>query len=104
MEMVYNDISNAAMVLIGSSHGWVATLSRDGILSLQDDLNLAALDTDPKRIPLPPLVTLPHCQTEIITNVSMSSSSPEEEDCVVAVKFFGPQLSYCRPCQSNSSE
>ncbi|VVB10719.1 unnamed protein product [Arabis nemorensis] len=32
----------------------------------------------------------------------MSSSSPEEEDCVVAIKFMGPQLSLCRPAQSNS--
>ncbi|KFK42210.1 hypothetical protein AALP_AA2G225600 [Arabis alpina] len=31
----------------------------------------------------------------------MSSSSPEDEDCVVAVKFLGPQLSFCRPAQSN---
>ncbi|KAG2299213.1 hypothetical protein Bca52824_035685 [Brassica carinata] len=32
----------------------------------------------------------------------MSSSSPEEEDRVVAVKFLGPQLSICKPAQSNS--
>lgn len=32
----------------------------------------------------------------------MSSSSPEDEDCVVAVKFLGPQISFCRPAQSNS--
>ncbi|KFK27076.1 hypothetical protein AALP_AA8G330900 [Arabis alpina] len=90
------------MGTIGASHGWVATLKDDGILRLQDDLNPVALDTDPKRIPLPPLVTLPHCQTKIVTNVSMSTSSPEDEDCVVAVKFLGPQLSFCRPAQSNS--
>ncbi|AED96694.1 hypothetical protein AtNW77_Chr5g0141441 [Arabidopsis thaliana] len=91
------------MVTIGSSHGWVATLSQDdGILRLQDDLNPAASDTNPKRIPLPPLVTLPHCQTQIVTNVSMSSSSPEDENCVVAVKFLGPQISFCRPAQRNS--
>ncbi|KAJ4875572.1 hypothetical protein Rs2_40590 [Raphanus sativus] len=30
----------------------------------------------------------------------MSSSSPEDEDCVVDVKFSGPQLSFCRPAQS----
>jgi len=29
------------------------------------------------------------------------SSSPEEEDCVVAVKILGPQLSFFRPAQSN---
>ncbi|KAJ4867355.1 hypothetical protein Rs2_11241 [Raphanus sativus] len=86
--------------VIGSSNGWVATLKDDGILRLQDDLNPCASDTDPKRIPLPPLVTLPHCQTKLVTNVSMSSSSPEDEDCVVAVKFLGPQLSFCRPTRS----
>ncbi|KAG7543938.1 hypothetical protein ISN45_Aa07g038120 [Arabidopsis thaliana x Arabidopsis arenosa] len=91
------------MVTIGASHGWVATLTKeDGILRLQDDLNPVASDVNPKRIPLPPLVTLHGCQTDIITNVSMSSSSPEDEDCVVAVKFLGPQLSFCRPAQSNS--
>ncbi|EFH42375.1 hypothetical protein ARALYDRAFT_495669 [Arabidopsis lyrata subsp. lyrata] len=53
------------MLTIGSSHGWIATLSQDdGILRLQDDLNPVASDIEPKRIPLPPLVTLPHCQTQ----------------------------------------
>ncbi|XP_023644947.1 uncharacterized protein LOC17900263 isoform X2 [Capsella rubella] len=90
-----------AMVTVGLSHGWVATL-KDGTLRLQDDLNPAASDSDPKRISLPPLVTLLHCQTQIVTNVAMSSPSPYEEDCVVAAKFLGPQLSFCRPGQSNS--
>ncbi|KAL1215780.1 hypothetical protein V5N11_024318 [Cardamine amara subsp. amara] len=71
-------------------------------MSLQDNLNPFASHTDPKRIPLPPFVTLPNCQTRFATNVVMSSSSPEEEDCVVAVKFYGPQLSFCRPAQNNS--
>ena len=63
-----------------------------------EDLNPYALYKDPICIPLPPLVTLPLCQTQIVTNVSMSSSSPEDdEDCVVAVKFLGPQLSFCKP-------
>ncbi|RID51082.1 hypothetical protein BRARA_H01771, partial [Brassica rapa] len=83
--------------IIGASHGWVATL-KNGAVCLQDDLHLP--DTDPKRIPLPPFVTLPHCQTQIVTNISMSSSSPDDdEDCIVAVKFLGPQLSLCRPAQ-----
>ncbi|KAF8116860.1 hypothetical protein N665_0014s0121 [Sinapis alba] len=100
-ELLYNDIFKT-MVTIGSSHGWVATLQEDGLLRLRDDLNPSASYTDPKHIPLPPLVTLPHCQTQIVTNVSMSTSSPEDEDCVVAVKFLGPQLSFCRPAQRNS--
>ncbi|CAL9216633.1 unnamed protein product [Arabidopsis halleri] len=81
---------------IGESYGWVATF-KDRILCLQDDLNPNASASNPKRIPLPRLVTLPHCQTDLVTNVSMSSSSPEDDDCVVAVKFLGPQLSLCRP-------
>ncbi|WZZ79177.1 hypothetical protein YC2023_099749 [Brassica napus] len=89
---------------IGSSHGWVATPLEDGRHRLQDDLNPAASYTDPKHISLPPLVTLPYCQTQLVTNVSMSSSSPEEEDCVVAIKFFGPQLSLCRPAAQSNSE
>ncbi|KAF2563380.1 hypothetical protein F2Q70_00014993 [Brassica cretica] len=33
----------------------------------------------------------------------MSSSSPEgDEDCVVAVKFLGPQLSFCKPAGKSS--
>ncbi|KAG7539169.1 hypothetical protein ISN44_As13g028400 [Arabidopsis suecica] len=89
------------MGTVGSSHGWVATL-KDGVLSLQDDLNPNASDINPKRISLPPLVTLPHCQTQIVTNIAMSSSCPEDEDCIVAVKFLGPQLSLCRPARRNS--
>ncbi|XP_010446112.1 PREDICTED: uncharacterized protein LOC104728887 [Camelina sativa] len=99
LELVHSD----PMVTIGASHGWVATLKDDGIVCLQDDLNpYASSYTDPKRISLPPLVTLPRCQTQIATNVAMSSSSPEDEDCIVAVKFLGPQLSFCRPAQSRS--
>ncbi|CAL9244823.1 unnamed protein product, partial [Arabidopsis halleri] len=88
------------MKTIGSSNGWVATLN-DGVVCLQDDLNPNASDIDPKRISLPPLVTLPHCQTQIVTNVAMSSSSPEDDDCVVAIKFLGSQLSLCRPARSS---
>ena len=105
VELVYNDASDAAVTTIGSSHGWVASLMHDvGTLRLRDDLNPVASNSDPKRILLPPLVTLPQCQTQIITNVSLSSLSPEEEDCVVAVKFMGPQLSYCRPSAQGNSK
>ncbi|CAL9243256.1 unnamed protein product [Arabidopsis halleri] len=85
---------------IGASHGWVASL-KDGVVRLQDDLNPSASDSNPKRISLPPLVTLPHCQTQLVTNVAMSSFSPEDDDCIVAIKFLGPQLSLCRPAQKN---
>ncbi|XP_010422865.1 PREDICTED: uncharacterized protein LOC104708075 [Camelina sativa] len=80
---------------VGASQGWVATLKKR-VVCLRDDLNPSASESNPKRISLPPLVTLPHCQTQIVTNVAMSSSSPEEEDCVVAIKFLGPQLSLCK--------
>uniref|UniRef100_A0A0D3BMT4 KIB1-4 beta-propeller domain-containing protein n=1 Tax=Brassica oleracea var. oleracea TaxID=109376 RepID=A0A0D3BMT4_BRAOL len=123
VELVYNDIndpiipwpaeqfeegdkvSDAEGTTIGSSHGWVASLMHGvGILRLHDDLNPVASDANPKCITLPPLVTLPQCQTQIITNVSLSSLSPEEEDCVVAIKFMGPQLSYCRPSAQGNSK
>ncbi|WZZ71733.1 hypothetical protein YC2023_083103 [Brassica napus] len=87
--------------IIGAAHGWVATLN-NGVFSLQDDLNLYTLDPNPKQISMPPLVTLPGCQTQVVTNVSMSSSSPEDDDCIVAVKFSGPQLSLCRPAHDSS--
>ncbi|CAN6820279.1 unnamed protein product [Brassica oleracea] len=123
VELVYNDIndpiipwpaeqfeegdkvSDAEVTTIGSSHGWVASLMHGvGILRLHDDLNPVASDANPKCISLPPLVTLPRCQTQFVTNVSLSSLSPEEEDCVVAVKFMGPQLSYCRPSAQGKSK
>ncbi|CAA0410116.1 unnamed protein product [Arabidopsis thaliana] len=84
---------------IGSSNGWLPTLKEGVLALLYMNRNPGAV---PKRISLPPLVTLPHCQTEYVTNVAMSSSSPEDEDCVVAVKFLGPQVSFCRPAQSNA--
>ncbi|CAA7044508.1 unnamed protein product [Microthlaspi erraticum] len=89
---------------VGASHGWVATL-KDGVVSLQDDLIPTASDSEPKRISLPPLQTLPHCQTQLVTNVAMSSASPDEdEDCILAVKFVGPQLSLCRPALGDKVE
>ncbi|ESQ46894.1 hypothetical protein EUTSA_v10028315mg [Eutrema salsugineum] len=86
------------MGTIGASRGWVATL-KNRVVSLHDDMNISASVSNPKHISLPPLVTLPRCQTQTVTSVAMSSSSPEEDDCVVAVKFLGPQLSLCRPAQ-----
>ncbi|KAJ0246223.1 hypothetical protein HA466_0177800 [Hirschfeldia incana] len=104
LELVLNSYKGGKTKTIGASHGWVATSNEDGILHLQDDLNPFASCTEPKRIPLPPLVTLPHCQTKIVTNVSMSSSSQEDEDCVVAVKFLGPQISFCKPAGMSKPE
>ncbi|CAD5335016.1 unnamed protein product [Arabidopsis thaliana] len=66
------------MGMIGSSHGWLATL-KDGFVGLQ---NPVASDTDPKHISLPPLVTLPHCQTRIVTNVAMSSPAQRNPEWI----------------------
>ncbi|EFH38624.1 hypothetical protein ARALYDRAFT_497492, partial [Arabidopsis lyrata subsp. lyrata] len=55
---------------------------------------------EPKHFSSPPFVTLPRCQTQIVTNV-VASSPLDDEDCVVAVKFLGPQLSFFRPAQSH---
>ncbi|KAG2327070.1 hypothetical protein Bca52824_009798 [Brassica carinata] len=93
-KMVPTDLMNGT---IGGSHGWVATMD-DYFVCLHDDLNPGASDSDPKRILLRRPKTLPHCQTELVTNVAMSSS-PEDEDCILAVKFLGPQLSFCRPAR-----
>ncbi|KAG5378776.1 hypothetical protein IGI04_026618 [Brassica rapa subsp. trilocularis] len=56
--------------------------------------------SNPEIIPLPSLTALPDNQTGVVWNVAMSSSSPsddDDEDCVVAIKFLGNQLSLCRP-------
>ncbi|CAH8348635.1 unnamed protein product [Eruca vesicaria subsp. sativa] len=106
LELLYNDIFDEVVTICASKSMYIrgstqTTLnSDDGILRLQDVLHPYASYTDPKSIPLPPLVTLPRCQTQIVTNVSMSTSSPEDENCVVSVKFLGPQLSFCRPDHS----
>nr|VDD21569.1 unnamed protein product [Brassica oleracea] len=100
MELVYNNHGNDTIV--GASHGWIATLKNDGILP---NINIPtyASYTEPKHIPLPPLVTMRHCETKIITNVSMSSSFPDDDEtCVVAAKFLGAQLSFCKPASQSS--
>ncbi|KAG2324533.1 hypothetical protein Bca52824_007261 [Brassica carinata] len=79
----------------------ISTL-KDHLVCLQDDPNPFASDSDPKRISLQRPETLPHCQTQLVTNVAMSSSSPEDEDCILAVKFLGPQLSLCRPAEKKT--
>ena len=86
---------------MGASHGWAFTLRYGGIPHLVDDLNPGVSNSDGCEISLPDLVTLPHCQTQLVTNVAMSSSSPEDDDCIVAVKFVGPQLSLCRPAEKS---
>ncbi|XP_019092355.1 PREDICTED: uncharacterized protein LOC104748738 [Camelina sativa] len=76
----------------------LATFNHDGILGF---IHSCWESGEPKHFSSPPLVTLPRCQTQIVNNVS-SSSPLDDEDCVVAVKFLGPQISFFRPAQSNS--
>ncbi|KAG2241362.1 hypothetical protein Bca52824_096654 [Brassica carinata] len=84
--------------MIGTSNGWITSLM-DGIVRIREHpgKNPELVRT----ISLPPHVTLPLCQAQMATNVAMSTSSPVKEDCAVAVKFLGPQLSICKPAQSN---
>ncbi|XP_020887090.1 uncharacterized protein LOC110229995 [Arabidopsis lyrata subsp. lyrata] len=81
--------------------GVLATFNHDGVLGFYD--STSTLESEyPKQFSSPPFVTLPRCQTQIITNV-VASSPLDDEDCVVAVKFLGPQLSFFRPALGNSS-
>ncbi|KAG2265808.1 hypothetical protein Bca4012_076847 [Brassica carinata] len=85
---------------IGSSHGW-GIFSRDGERSvcMSNVYHPLSPKSNPEIIPLPSLTALPDNQTGVVWNVAMSSSSPsdDDEDCVVAIKFLGNQLSLCRP-------
>ncbi|KAF3587635.1 hypothetical protein F2Q69_00027398 [Brassica cretica] len=60
--------------MVGASHGW-------GFFCARHDRSLTAL---------------PSNQIEEVCNVAMTSS-PHLEDCVVAIKFSGNQMSLCRP-------
>ncbi|KAF2588905.1 hypothetical protein F2Q70_00038014 [Brassica cretica] len=85
---------------IGASQGWgfSSEQSNHNSLHITDLFNpLAASKSNTKMIPLPPLTSMLYGQTKVVWNVAMSSSSPHEEDCVVATKFFGRQLSMCKP-------
>ncbi|CAL9239963.1 unnamed protein product [Arabidopsis halleri] len=76
---------------IGSSRGWLALLNKkDSTVRLTNILNPSK-----KIISLPPIT---RDKYEHHVNVSVSSSN--EEDCVVAVKFYGSRVSLCRPGDS----
>lgn len=73
---------------IGSSRGWVGFMnSNDPSVYLTNMLNH-------KVISLPPLEP-----DNIIINMSLSSS-PGDDSCVVAIKFYGGRLCFCRPGDS----
>lgn len=81
------------MEIIGTSNGWLATLHFIDMLQLKEHPTPWLKFSDSNYKVLPPIVALPLCQTRMVTNVAISSSSPVEEDCAVAVKLFGPQFS-----------
>ncbi|CDY15545.1 BnaA08g28290D [Brassica napus] len=85
--------------MIGASHGWGFFYDRrDLSVRMSDIFNPLASKSNPTVIPLPRLTDLPSEQIEQVCNVAMSSPSPlGDEDCVVAIKFSGDQLSLCRP-------
>ncbi|ESQ28355.1 hypothetical protein EUTSA_v10019605mg [Eutrema salsugineum] len=76
---------------IGSSRGWLASMNKnDSTVSLTNIFNKP---TKSKRtISLPPLI---RDKFEHLVNVSVSSPN-EEEDCVIAVKFYGSRVNLCR--------
>lgn len=92
-----------SLKLMGASNGWQFHSDRftDNSVRISDLFSPLASKSNTKIIPLPPLTSMMYGQTNVVWNVAMSSSSPhqdnEEEDCVVAIKFLGRQLSMCRP-------
>ncbi|EOA34549.1 hypothetical protein CARUB_v10022095mg [Capsella rubella] len=72
---------------MGSSRGWLASMNKkDSTVRLANILNPSK-----NFISLPPIT---RDKYEHAVNVSVSS--PNEEDCVVAVKFYGSRVSLCR--------
>ncbi|CAN6890414.1 unnamed protein product [Brassica oleracea] len=86
--------------LMGASQGWgffSQQRSNHNSVCISDLYNPLPSKSNTKMIPLPPLTSMLYGQTKVVWNVAMSSSSPHEEDCVVAIKFLGRQLSMCKP-------
>ncbi|KAG7586365.1 hypothetical protein ISN45_Aa02g016690 [Arabidopsis thaliana x Arabidopsis arenosa] len=76
---------------IGSSRGWLALVNKKDLTVRLTNI----LNPSKKIISLPPIT---RDKYEHHVNVSVSSSN--EEDCVVAVKFYGSRVSLCRPGDS----
>ncbi|KAF8086300.1 hypothetical protein N665_0629s0012 [Sinapis alba] len=96
-KIVPRELFNSTMM--GSSQGWgfFSQRSNHNSICISDHFNPLSSSSKIKMIPLPPLTSMLYGQTKVVCNVAMSSSSPHEEDCVVAIKFFGRQLSMCKP-------
>ncbi|CAL9231140.1 unnamed protein product [Arabidopsis halleri] len=76
---------------IGSSRGWV------GFINSNDPRSLYLTNMfNHKVISLPPME--PDCADHIIINMSLSSSP--DDSCVVAIKFLGGRMCFCRPGDS----
>ncbi|CAH8276468.1 unnamed protein product [Arabidopsis lyrata] len=72
--------------LVGSSHGWGVYLSSPDYILISNYPSCSK--SNPKIIDLPPRPSLNGSQTEMVSGVAMSSS-PEEEDCIIADKYMG---------------
>ncbi|XP_010478394.1 PREDICTED: uncharacterized protein LOC104757360 [Camelina sativa] len=86
--------------LVGASHGWgLFSDRRDRSVLISDFLNPYASKSKPEIIHLPFFTAMCNGQTEVVCNVAMSSSPPDQDDqdWVVGIKFLGRQLSLCRP-------
>lgn len=86
--------------LEGISHGWGLFMDvyDSSVVRMSNFFLPSAAKSSPKIMHLPPLFPLPDYTLDPVENVSMSSCpDQEDEECVVAVKFKGFQLSLCVP-------
>ncbi|EOA32819.1 hypothetical protein CARUB_v10016130mg [Capsella rubella] len=86
--------------LQGISHGWGLFMDQhdSSVVRISNFFLPSASKLSPTVTPLPPFCPLPDYKLESVRSVSMSSCpDQEDEECVVAVKFTGFQLSLCVP-------
>ncbi|RID51285.1 hypothetical protein BRARA_H01963 [Brassica rapa] len=82
---------------IGSARGWgIFSNDHDRSLCISDLYSSLGPKSTLTMIHLPSLVAVHSNQTNAVWNVAMSSS-PSDQDCVVAIKLLDRQLSLCRP-------
>lgn len=82
---------------IGSARGWgIFSNDHDRSLCISDLYSSLGPKSTLTMIPLPSLVAVHSNQTNAVWNVAMSSS-PSDQDCLVAIKLLDRQLSLCRP-------
>ncbi|XP_010426023.1 PREDICTED: uncharacterized protein LOC104711048 [Camelina sativa] len=86
--------------LQGISHGWGLFMDQNdsSVVRISDFFLPSASKSSPKITLLPPMCPLPDYKLESVKKVSMSTyPDQEDEECVIAVKFMGFQLSLCVP-------